>query len=126
MGKAYFINATPTDVKMVLNGGDQHSLAPISVGAGDTSVTGTAWAAEIKANKAPDIFGASLQESPDNEVLFNSQQSGITRKYTISSTVSNVLDLYFFMFEDTIIGEDQTGSSKGISISAPVSKEGTL
>ncbi|MEI2387734.1 hypothetical protein [Breoghania sp. JC706] len=126
MGKAYFINATPTNVKIVLNGGDQHALAPISVSPTADSVTGTSWAADIKANKAPDIFGASQQASPDNELLFNSEQSGITRRYTISSTVSNVLDLYFFMFEDTIIGEDSTGSSKGISISPPVSREGSL
>lgn len=126
MAKAYFINATPTNVKTTLNGGDQHKLAPISVGADDASVTGTAWAAEIKSNKAPDVFGASLQDSPDNEVLFSSEQSGITRRYTITSTVSNVLDLYFFMFEDTIIGEDQTGSSKGIHITSPVSRDGEL
>jgi hypothetical protein len=126
MGTAYFINATPTNVKTTLNGGDQHKLAPISVASGGKSVTGTAWGAPIKADKGADVFGASLQHTPDNEVLFNSEQSGITRRYTISSTVSNVLDLYFFMFEDTIIGEDQTGSSKGISISAPVSREGTL
>jgi hypothetical protein len=30
--------------------------------------------------------------------------------------VSTVLDLYFFMFEDTIVGEDQTGASDKITI----------
>lgn len=126
MGNAYFINATPTDVKMTLNGGDQHKLAPVSVGSDKDKVTGAAWAASIKSSKAADIFGASLQDTPDNEILFSSEQSGITRRYSISSTVSNVLDLYFFMFEDTIIGEDQTGSSKGIHITAPVSTEGSF
>src|SRR5271170_6799103 len=112
MAMAYFVNATPTDVKTVLNGGDQHNLAPISVGDKKNSVTGTAWGAKIDANKAKDVFGSSSGESVANEVLFSSFQSGITRRYTVTSTVSNVLDLYFFMFEDTMVGEDQTGSSK--------------
>lgn len=126
MGHAFFINATPTDVKMTLNGGDQHKLAPVAVGSDRDKVTGAAWGAVIKSSKAADIFGASLQDTPDNEILFSSEQSGITRRYCISSTVSNVLDLYFFMFEDTIIGEDQTGSSKGIHITAPISTEGSF
>jgi hypothetical protein len=116
MAIAYFVNSTPTDVKTVLNGGDQHKLAPISVGADKKSVTGTAWGAKIEANKAPDVLGASSGEPIANEVLFSSLQSGITRRYTVTSAVSNVLDLYFFMFEDTMVGEDQTGSSKGITI----------
>jgi hypothetical protein len=116
MAVAYFVNATPTDVKTVLNAGDQHKLAPISAGSDKKSVTGTAWAATISASKAPDVFGSSAQEEIVNEVLFSSAQSGITRRYHIVSTVSNVLNLYFFMFEDSIVGEDQTGSSQGIKI----------
>jgi hypothetical protein len=117
MAIAYFVNATPTEVKTVLNGGDQHKLAPISAGADKKSVTGTAWGAKIETHKTADVFGSSSGEPVANEVLFSSFQSGITRRYTVTSTVSNVLDLYFFMFEDTIVGEDQTGSSKGITIS---------
>jgi hypothetical protein len=113
MAKAYFINATPTNVRTHLNAGDQHKLAPISVAAGGAAVTGTAWAATISAFPAGDVFGA---EGKDNEVLFSSEQSGTTRRYKITSRVSSVLDLYFFMFEDTIVGEDQTGSSAAITI----------
>ncbi|MGD2114033.1 MAG: hypothetical protein PVG07_03210 [Acidobacteriota bacterium] len=113
MAKAYFINSTPTNVKVVLNGGDQHKLDPISVSAQGTAVTGPAWAADIKAFPSPDVFSG---DGKDNEVLFSSEQSGKTRRYSIESTVSVTLDLYFFMFEDTIIGEDQTGSSKDIKI----------
>jgi hypothetical protein len=116
MATAYFINGTPTTVKITLNGGDQRSLLSISVAQDKKSVTGPAWGAVIAANKAPDIFGSDNAGSVENEFLFSSSQSGITRRYRIVSTVSNVLDLYFFMFEDTIIGEDQTGSSKQITI----------
>lgn len=113
MAKAYFINATPTNVKATLNGGDQHKLAPISVASGGAAVTGTAWGAAISANISPDGFGGDGKE---NELLFSSEQSGKTRRYTITSKVSTVLDLYFFMFEDSIVGEDQTGSSASITI----------
>jgi hypothetical protein len=113
MAKAYFINATPTNVRTHLNAGDQHKLAPISVAAGGASVTGTAWAATISAFPAADVFSG---DGKDNEVLFSSEQSGTTRRYKITSKVSTVLDLYFFMFEDSIVGEDQTGSSAAITI----------
>ena len=113
MAKAYFINATPTNVKAVLNGGDQHKLAPISVAAGGAAVTGTAWGATISAFVNPDGFGGDGKE---NELLFSSEQSGKTRRYTITSKVSTVLDQYFFMFEDSIVGEDQTGASDKITI----------
>jgi hypothetical protein len=113
MAKAYFINATPTNVRNHLNAGDQHKLAPISVAAGGAAVTGTSWAATISAFPSGDVFGG---EGKDNEVLFSSEQSGTTRRYKITSKVSTVLDLYFFMFEDSIVGEDQTGSSAAITI----------
>lgn len=113
MAKAYFINATPTKVRNHLNAGDQHKLDPISVNAAGTGVTGTAWAAPISAFPAQDVFSG---DGKDNEVLFSSEQSGTTRRYKITSKVSTVLDLYFFMFEDSIVGEDQTGSSAAITI----------
>lgn len=113
MAKAFFINATPTNVKNVLNGGDQHKLAPISFNAAGTAVTGPAWAAPISAFPSPDGFSG---DGKSNEVLFSSEQSGTTRKYTITSTVPTVLDLYFFMFEDSIVGEDSTGASDKITI----------
>ena len=113
MAKAYFINATPTTVKAVLNSGDQHKLDPISVAAGGNAVTGTAWGAAISAFPNKDVFSG---DGKDNELLFSSEQSGTTRRYKITSKVSTVLDLYFFMFEDSIIGEDQTGSSAQITI----------
>ncbi len=113
MAKAYFINATPTNVRNHLNAGDQHKLGPISVNAAGNAVTGTAWAATISAFPAQDVFSG---DGKDNEVLFSSEQSGTTRRYKITSKVSTVLDLYFFMFEDSIVGEDQTGSSSGITI----------
>ena len=116
MATAYFVNGTPTNVKIVLNAGDQTSLAPISVASDKKSVTGPAWGAKIEANKGPNVFGSSSGEPIVNELLFSSLQSGITRRYHVTSTVSNVLDLYFFMFEDTMVGEDQTGASKGITI----------
>ncbi len=116
MGTAYFVNATPTEVSIQLNGSEQHVLAAISVGDKDKSVTGPAWGAKIEAFKSKNVFGSGSGEPIVNEVLFNSPQSPITRRYHITSAVSNVLNLYFFLFEDTIIGEDQTGSSAGITI----------
>lgn len=113
MAKAYFINSTPTNVKVQLNGGDLHKLAPISVSPSGNSISAPAWAAEIKAFKGPDVFGG---DDNDNEVLFSSEQSGRTRRYSIKSTFSTTLDLYFFMFEDTIVGEAQTGASDKITI----------
>jgi hypothetical protein len=113
MAKAYFINGTPTNVKAVLNGGDQHKLGPISVNAAGNAVTGTAWGATISAFPSPDGFSG---DGKDNELLYSSEQSGTTRRYKITSKVSTVLDLYFFMFEDSIVGEDNTGSSDKITI----------
>ena len=113
MAKAYFINGTPTNVRNTLNGGDQHKLAPISVTGGGSAVSGPAWSVTISAFPAPDVFGG---DGKDNELLYSSEQSGKTRRYTITSRASTTLDLYFFMFEDTIVGEDQTGSSAGITI----------
>ena len=115
MAKAYFVNGTPTNVKVVLNSGDQHKLDPISVNAGGTAVTGPSWAAAISAFPNKEIFSGG-PDGQKNEVLFSSEQSGITRRDSIKSTVSTVLDLYFFMFEDTIVGQDQTGATDKITI----------
>lgn len=113
MAKAYFINASPTEVKVTLNAGAQNPLAPISVNSDGTAVSGPAWAAEINARPDANVFGGDMHE---NELLFVSKQGAATRRYSITSKVSTVLDLYFFMFEDTIVGEDATGDSSGITI----------
>lgn len=113
MAKAYFINGTPTNVKIILNQGTQNSLNPMSVAPDGKSVSGPAWAAEIKSTKGQNVFGGN---NDDNELLYSSEQSGKTARYSIKSSVSTVLDLYFFMFEDTIVGEDQTGDSSKITI----------
>mmetsp|Transcript_22455 Transcript_22455/g.36274 ORF Transcript_22455/g.36274 Transcript_22455/m.36274 type:complete len:122 (-) Transcript_22455:395-760(-) len=113
MAKAYFINASPTDVKVTLNTGAQNPLAPVSVNSDGTAVSGPAWAAQIEARPSADVFGGDTHE---NELLFVSEQKAKTRRYQITSKVSTVLDLYFFMFEDTIVGEDLTGDSSGITI----------
>ena len=115
MAKAYFVNGTPTNVKVVLNSGDQHALNPISVNAAGNAVTGPAWAAAISAFPNKDVF-AGGPDGKENELLYSSEQSGVTRRYKIKSTVSTTLDLYFFMFEDSIVGEDQTGASGQITI----------
>lgn len=115
MGKAYFINGTPMKVRVTLNSGDQHKLDPISVNAAGNAVTGPAWAAAISAFPNTDVFAGGKDGNP-NEVLYSSEQSGKTRRYTITSTGPITLDLYFFMFEDAIVGEDMTGSSAGITI----------
>jgi hypothetical protein len=126
MATAYFVNGTPTTVKMVLNAGDQTKLAAISVAADKKSVTGPTWGAPIAASKGPDVFGSGSGETVVNELLFSSSQSGITRRYNVTSTFSNTLDLYFFMFEDSMVGEDQTGSSDKISITKLASLKGEL
>lgn len=113
MAKAYFINATPTKVRIQLNVGDQQKLDPISVNAAFNAVTGTAWAANISAFVNQNVFGG---DGKDNELLFSSEQSGTTRRYKITSKVPTILDLYFFMFEDSIVGEDNTGASGQITI----------
>jgi hypothetical protein len=123
MAKAYFINSTPTNVKVILNGGDQQKLAPVSVASGGAAVNAPAWGALISSFVNPNVFSG---DGKDNELLYSSEQSGKTRRYAISSTVSTVLDLYFFMFEDSIVGEDQTGSSKGITITLSTTLKGEL
>jgi hypothetical protein len=124
MAKAYFINSTPTNVKIVLNGGDQQKLAPVSVLSGGTAVSSPAWGALISSFVNPNVFSGG--DGNENELLYSSEQSGKTRRYAISSTVSNVLDLYFFMFEDSIVGEDQTGSSDNIIIKLSKTTQGEL
>jgi hypothetical protein len=113
MATAYFVNGSPTDVKVTLNGGDQNKLDPISVSGDGKAVSGPAWGASIKAFPSSDVFGG---DNSNNEVLFHSEQRQKTRRYRITSDVSTVLDLYFFMFEDSIVGEDQTGDSSKITI----------
>jgi hypothetical protein len=125
MANAYFINGTPTEVKIVLNSGDQNKLEPISVASSQDSISAPAWAASISAFPAPNVF-AGGPDAQVNELTYSSTQSGKTRRYNITSTVSNTLDLYFFMFEDSIQGEDQTGSSAGITITLDSLTEGAL
>ncbi|MBY5935087.1 hypothetical protein KUV51_18930 [Tateyamaria omphalii] len=121
MAKAYFVNASPTDVKVTLNTGAQNPVAAVSVNLDGTAVIGPTWAAEISARPSPDVFGG---DGHQNEVLFVSGQKAKTRRYQIESTVSTVLDLYFFMFEDTIVGEDATGESKDITITLIEQRDG--
>ncbi|CAA0081668.1 Uncharacterised protein [BD1-7 clade bacterium] len=113
MATAYFINATPTKTKVQLNTGNLNSLAPMSVDSSSEAVSAPAWGADIAAFVSPDTFAG---DNKVNELLYSSQQSGKTRRYKITSSVSTTLDLYFFLFEDTIVAEDQTGSSASIHI----------
>lgn len=123
MATAYFINATPTDVTIQLNAGDLHKMTPMTVDPAGTSVSSPAWGATVGTFRAPDQFAG---DNNDNELLFSSPQHGKTRRYSIKSTVSTVLNLFFFMFEDSIVGEDQTGSSAGIEITLLETRDGSL
>lgn len=113
MATAYFINGTPTTVKILLNGGDQQNLDPISVDASGKAVKGPAWGASISAFTNPNVFGANGKQ---NQLVVRSEQSPGFNTYIIESSFASVLNLYFFIFEDTIVGEDQTGASGQIKI----------
>lgn len=113
LGNAYFVNASPTEIRLTLNGGLQVKLDPISVNSAGNAVTGPAKKFAISANKGEDVFGGN---GVSNEITVRTTQTGRTAVYTIESKVPTTLDLYFFMFEGSVVGEDQTGSSSGIKI----------
>jgi hypothetical protein len=111
MASAYFINAGPTNLQVGLNAGPPNSLLPIVVGT--DVVSAPAWPASIESFAEPNVFSG---KGNANEVLFITEQSPNTLRFIITSTVSTILDLYFFMSADSIVGWDQTGSTYGIVI----------
>ena len=113
LGTAYFVNGSPTEIKLTLNGGDQFKLAPMSVSSEGKAVSGPAKSFPISANKGEDTFGGN---DAHNELTVRTEQRGTTFTYTIQSDVPTTLDLYFFMFEGTVVGEDQTGASNKIKV----------
>ncbi|MEM7586879.1 MAG: hypothetical protein AAF560_26045, partial [Acidobacteriota bacterium] len=111
MATAYFINASPVKVTITLNGGRQHDLDAISVADDGKAIKGPAWGAAIEEFPAREVLGGGRRE---NEFTFRGQIG--TTKYHIYSSVPIVRNLYFFMFEDRIVGEDDNGNTKDITI----------
>ena len=113
LGKVYFVNASPTQLKLTLNGGPRKVIEPMSVNDNGTAVTGPAHKYNIGTNMAEDVFGAN--HNP-NEITVRTELTGTTNIYTIRSTYPGTHDLYFFMFEGSVVGEDQDGESDDIKI----------
>jgi hypothetical protein len=119
MADAMFLNCTPFEGALNLNGNDTNqptvampSIAPTIPPT--LTLPGTIY--RISANKSGDTFGASSRNNEIENLLIRfSSASGMPTFWFLKSTVSVALGLFFYMYDDTIVGVDQTGSSAGIA-----------
>jgi hypothetical protein len=119
MAYAYFYNAAPTSIAVNLNNNleTNHVLKTFTVDSLDdtnhTTLVYNAWAAGISAFPASDVFGGN--DAANTLVVFR-ESSTTPEIYTVTSTISTTLDLYFCITGQTIIGSDATGSTAGITV----------
>ena len=125
MAYAYFINASPVSIAVNLNSNLEKNYMLKTYVAGDldenneTNIAFNCWAAEISAYPNTDVFGGDGQNN--TLVVFRDGLSPIT--YTITSTESITLNLYFYITGETILGVNATGTTTGININVSVSKD---
>lgn len=119
MANAFFLNATPYIIAVNLNTSLQNQTLtpPISVGA--ESATLAAWPALIASSPRPGEFGGNNWQ---NLLLVISEGSSSYMVWDIRSSVSVLLNLYFYILGDQVVGMDATGSTGDIVVS-PASKE---
>ncbi|MCG7561327.1 MULTISPECIES: hypothetical protein [Pseudoalteromonas] len=120
MATASFINSTTNTIQVRLNDGELYTLEPFSVitsDAGQPSVIKSqAHPYPIKARDDRDVFGA---DNRNNTLVVTSDAAASSSRYTITTNNTRLLNLnqYYFIFQDQVTGEDQTGSTDGIHIS---------
>jgi hypothetical protein len=120
MADAIFLNATPFATALNLNGNvanQQVEPMPPPAAADPPRVVLPGAAVAISINKGPNVFGASTPgASVDNLLITFSTGFATPGIWHLQSTVSAALNLYFYLFDDQVVGVDQTGSTAGITI----------
>lgn len=116
MAKVYFGNCVNDQISVNLN----YALSPKVLEKRNVENDGTetirvpAVSLEIKANKDKGIFGNSATNNV--QIIFATVLAGAN---LFDVSITNLLhgdDLYFYVFENTLVGQNQVGSSQGIVI----------
>jgi hypothetical protein len=66
-------------------------------------------------NLGKGIFGTGGAQKNKVEVQFDTLEAG-SQIYTVETTDLAGRDLYFYVFDGTLVGQDETGRANGISI----------
>lgn len=111
MPTAYFCNTTTVSVALNLNDELQnHELGPGTIA---TDVDLPCWDAAVAANPAPGQLGTS--DSTNVLVVFSEAGSGpLLFEVRVAQTAS--LDVYFYVFGDTVVGALSTGFTEGVTV----------
>jgi hypothetical protein len=115
MASAYFGNSVNDQISVNLN--NQRTAKELDPRALDTEkeVYTLPYASyEISANKGKGVFGGRGTVNKV-EIQFEGLADPATYTVAIDSTVTGQ-DLYFYVFENTLVGQDQAGRSSGITI----------
>ena len=116
MAKAYFGNAVLDDISVNINNALSSTVLSqrsSSAGAGGLqTIAMTAAPFDIKANPAKGQFGSGGANRVT--IQFGSQADPNQFDITVSNLTGQ--DLYFYVFENTLVGQNAQGSSYGIKI----------
>jgi hypothetical protein len=113
---AYFSNAVKDQISVNINNALQNILLdprPGLVSGGVQTLAMATASFNIKANKDKGVFGSS----DTNRVIIQfATVSNDPNQFDV--TLSNLTgqNLYFYVFENTLVGQDEIGSSLGIKI----------
>ena len=115
MANAFFLNATPYIIAVNLNTSLQNQILAPPISVAPESAILAAWKAPITAHPFQGQFGAN---NAQNLMLVISEGSSSYMVWDIHSSVSVVLDLYFYILGDQVVGMDATGFTDRIRVSA--------
>jgi hypothetical protein len=111
---AYFVNAVKDQISVNLNNALQNTaLSPRPGLDGDVqSITMAVAPFEIKPNKEKSVFGLGSI----NRVVIQFASIDPSNRFDITVSSLSGQNLYFYVFENTMVGQDEQGSSFGIKI----------
>jgi hypothetical protein len=118
--KVYFANCVKDIISVTLNNSirtrklKKRTAWNSEETAGNVNLPATWY--EIRANKDKDIFGTGQNVINSVQINFKVLQSH-SDFYKIETTNLSGQNLYFYIYQDTIIGQNETGSTEGIKIS---------
>lgn len=115
MPTAYFGNGVNDTISVNLNNAlGASTLTARALATPATTVNLPVAAFPIKANKDKGTFGGSGTVNSVT-IQFTSLADPAQYKIQVDGTVTGQ-DLYFYVFENTIVGQDQAGRSSGVTI----------
>jgi len=114
MANAFFLNATPYIIAVNLNTSLQNQILAPPIAVAPESAILAAWQAPITARPFQGQFGG---DNSQNLMLVISEGSSSYMVWDIHSSVPVVLDLYFYILGDQVVGMDATGWTGGIVVS---------